>query len=78
MDENLARQAELAFERQGDYDSLCFEGRWHSSGQLADRAARLATGLADLGVRPGDRLLVLPVGHGPGRPALHRRHDRPV
>ena len=59
MDKNLARQAELALERQGDYDSLFFEGRWHSSGQLADRAARLATGLADLGVRPGDRLLVL-------------------
>src|SRR5271169_3699558 len=59
MDENLAHQAELAFERQGDYDSLCYEGRWHSSGQLADRAARLATGLAGLGVRPGDRLLVL-------------------
>ncbi len=59
MDKNLARQAELTLERQGDYDSLFFEGRWHSSGQLADRAARLATGLADLGVRPGDRLLVL-------------------
>ena len=59
MDENLARQAELALERQGDYDSLCYEGRWHASGQLADRAARLATGLAGLGVRPGDRLLVL-------------------
>ena len=59
MDENLARQAELALERQGDYDSLCYEGTWHSSGQLADRAARLATGLASLGVQPGDRLLVL-------------------
>jgi long-chain acyl-CoA synthetase len=59
MDENLARQAELALERQGDYDSLFYEGTWHSSGKLADRAARLATGLADLGVRPGDRLLVL-------------------
>ncbi len=59
MDENLARQAELALEQQGDYDSLCYEDRWHSSGQLADRAARLATGLAGLGVRPGDRLLVL-------------------
>ena len=59
MDENLARQAELALERQGDYASLFYEGTWHSSGQLADRAARLATGLADLGVRPGDRLLVL-------------------
>ncbi|HEY6312798.1 MAG TPA: AMP-binding protein [Streptosporangiaceae bacterium] len=57
--ENLARQAELALERQGDYDSLFFEGQWHSSGSLADRAARFAAGLTDLGVRPGDRLLVL-------------------
>jgi len=58
-EENLARQAELALERQGDHDSLFYEGRWHSSGSLADRAARFATGLTDLGVRPGDRLLVL-------------------
>jgi len=59
MDENLARQAELALERQGDHDSLFYQGRWHSAGSLAGRAARLATGLADLGVRPGDRLVVL-------------------
>jgi long-chain acyl-CoA synthetase len=58
-EENLARQAELALERQGDHDSLFFEGQWHSAGSLADRAARFATGLADLGVRPGDRLVVL-------------------
>ena len=58
-EENLARQAELALDRQGDYDSLFYEGQWHSSGSLADRAARFATGLADLGVRPGDRLVVL-------------------
>jgi len=57
--ENLARQAELALERQGDHDSLCYEGRWHTAGSMAGRAARLATGLADLGVRPGDRLVVL-------------------
>jgi long-chain acyl-CoA synthetase len=59
MDENLAAQAELAVERQGVYDQLCYEGQWHTNGQLADRAARLATGFAGLGVRPGDRLLVL-------------------
>ncbi len=58
-EENLAKQAELALDQQGDYDSLFYEGQWHSSGSLADRAARFATGLADLGVRPGDRLLVL-------------------
>ena len=59
MEKNLARQAELAFERQGDYDALCYEGTWHTSGQMADRGSRLGTGLAGLGVRPGDRLLVL-------------------
>ena len=48
-EENLARQAELALDRQGDYDFLFFEGQWHSSGSLADRAARFAAGLADLG-----------------------------
>ena len=58
-DENLARQAELALDRQGDYDFLFFEGQWHTSGSLAGRAARFAAGLTDLGVRPGDRLLVL-------------------
>jgi long-chain acyl-CoA synthetase len=58
-EENLARQAELALERQGDHDALFYEGRWHSAGSLAGRAARFATGLADLGVRPGDRLVVL-------------------
>jgi long-chain acyl-CoA synthetase len=59
VDENLARQAELALDRQGNYDCLFYEGRWYSSGGLADSAARFATGLTDLGVRPGDRLVVL-------------------
>jgi long-chain acyl-CoA synthetase len=58
-EENLARQAELALERQGDHDQLCYEGRWHSAGSLADRAARFATALTGLGARPGDRMLVL-------------------
>lgn len=56
---NLARQAERQLERHGDYDSLFFEGAWYSTGWSADRAARLATGLAGLGVRPGDRVVVL-------------------
>ena len=59
MEENLAAQAELALELQGTYESLCYEGQWHTNGQLAERAARLAAGFAGLGVRPGDRLLVL-------------------
>jgi long-chain acyl-CoA synthetase len=58
-DGNLARQAELASRLHGDYDTLFFEGNWYSTGTLADQASRFATGLTQLGVRPGDRLLVL-------------------
>jgi long-chain acyl-CoA synthetase len=58
-DVNLARLAEAALDRHGDYDQLFFEGRWHTSGSLADRAARFAAGLSELGVSPGDRILVL-------------------
>ncbi|WP_137816838.1 class I adenylate-forming enzyme family protein [Gandjariella thermophila] len=56
---NLARQADRQLDRHGDYDSLFFEGAWYSSGWLADRAARLATGLIGQGVGPGDRVVIL-------------------
>jgi long-chain acyl-CoA synthetase len=57
-DRNLARLADAAFERHGDYESLWFEGRWHRSGELRDRAQRIAVGLGELGVEPGDRVVV--------------------
>jgi long-chain acyl-CoA synthetase len=59
METNLARLAEATLDRLGDHPSLYFEGEWHSSGQLHDRAARVARGLRDLGVRPGDRVAVI-------------------
>jgi long-chain acyl-CoA synthetase len=55
---NLARLAERAFESKGDYESLLFEGRWPTSGVLFERARRLAGGLAELGVAPGERVVV--------------------
>jgi long-chain acyl-CoA synthetase len=55
---NLARLAERAFERKGDYASLLFEERWHSSAELFDRARRISGGLRELGVGPGDRVVV--------------------
>src|SRR5262249_12268773 len=58
-DHNLARLAASSLERHGDYDSLLFEGTWHSSGSLAGRAHRLASGLVELGIEPGDRIVVL-------------------
>jgi long-chain acyl-CoA synthetase len=55
---HLARAAESLFERRGDYESLLFEGRWYRSGELFDRAAAVATGLARLGIAPGERVAV--------------------
>jgi long-chain acyl-CoA synthetase len=55
---SLARRAEALLDRFGDRRSLLFEGRWYTSGELAGRAARAARGLAELGVRPGDRVVV--------------------
>jgi long-chain acyl-CoA synthetase len=55
---NLARLAERSLQARGDYPSTWFEGRWHGSGELRNRAHRLAAGLAELGVEPGDRVVV--------------------
>lgn len=56
---NLAALAETSFARHGDRESLFFEGVWHRSGDLQARSRRLAAGFIQLGVRPGDRVVVL-------------------
>ncbi len=55
---HLGLLAQRSVEARGDYPSLLFEGRWHRSGALLHRAERLAGGLAELGVAPGDRVVV--------------------
>ncbi|MGZ4236957.1 MAG: class I adenylate-forming enzyme family protein [Solirubrobacteraceae bacterium] len=55
---NLARLAEASFERRGDYEALLFEGRWHRSGELFERSCRIAGGLTELGIAPGERVVV--------------------
>jgi long-chain acyl-CoA synthetase len=69
-DHNLARLAEQAFERNGDYESLWFEGRWYRSGELLERARRVAAGLTELGVAPGDRVVVF-AANSPEVPLLY-------
>ena len=51
---NLARLAEETYERRGDYPALWFEGEWHSSTHLFERARRI-----QLGIEAGDRVVVL-------------------
>ncbi len=55
---HLGRLVEESYARRGDYPALLFEGRWHSSGELFERSCRLAAGLQELGVAPGDRVVV--------------------
>src|SRR2546423_7158359 len=55
---NLAALAERSYENKGDYESLLFEDRWHRSGELFERGRRLAAGLVELGVAPGERVVV--------------------
>jgi long-chain acyl-CoA synthetase len=55
---HLGRLVEQSFEIRGDYPSLLFEERWHGSGDLFARSQRLAAGLTELGVGPGDRVVV--------------------
>ncbi|WP_415949390.1 class I adenylate-forming enzyme family protein [Streptomyces sp. KLOTTS4A1] len=59
QDAHLARLAESAYERLGDYESLVHDGKRHRSGELYERATRVGAGLAELGVRPGERVVVL-------------------
>jgi len=56
---SLGLRGEQLIERFDDYPSLLFEGQWHRSHALAGRARRAARGFVELGVRPGDRVVVI-------------------
>src|SRR5919198_5006725 len=56
---HLARLAEQSFEQHGDHESLFFEGQWYRTGELSERGRRLAGGLIELGIEPGDRAVVM-------------------
>ncbi len=56
---NLARLAEESLARLGDHDALVFEGETFRSAALHERARRVAGGFADLGLVPGERVVVL-------------------
>ncbi|WP_034268342.1 class I adenylate-forming enzyme family protein [Haloechinothrix halophila] len=56
---HLGALSEESLDRNGDHESLIFEGRsWHSA-ELLDRARSVAGGLREIGVEPGDRVVVM-------------------
>jgi long-chain acyl-CoA synthetase len=55
---NLARLGEESFTRLGDRESVLFEGTWYRSGDIHERSRKLAGGLIELGIQPGDRVVV--------------------
>ena len=50
--------AEQAWARFGEQSTVLFEGRRRTAGELGAYARRLAAGLQQAGVRPGDRMVV--------------------
>jgi len=56
---NLAALAEQNLAEYGEYERLVFEGRSYTNRELHDRSARLATALQALGLKPGDKVVVM-------------------
>jgi long-chain acyl-CoA synthetase len=55
----LGELAEFNLKRFGEYTYLHFEGRDYKNTEIADQARRLAGGLLSLGVKAGDRVVVM-------------------
>ncbi|MGW0484702.1 class I adenylate-forming enzyme family protein [Nonomuraea sp. NPDC003214] len=58
-EQTLGRLAEESWNRFEDYDSLFYEGNWHRSHSLAERARKVCGGFVAAGIRPGDRVVVM-------------------
>jgi long-chain acyl-CoA synthetase len=57
----LGELAEFNLKRFGEYSYLHYEGRDYKNTEIADQARRLAGGLVNIGVKAGDRVVVMMV-----------------
>lgn len=60
---NLAELAEASAERLGEHTMFEIEGREFTNWQLLDQARRLQSALAELGMKRGDRAVVMMMNH---------------
>ncbi|MFI7454068.1 class I adenylate-forming enzyme family protein [Nonomuraea sp. NPDC049714] len=58
-EQTLGRLAEESWTRFEDFDSVFYEGVWHRSHTLAERARRTCGGFVEAGIRPGDRVVMM-------------------
>ena len=53
---NIGCLADDNIQRFGEYDFVCFDGKWHTNVEMNRAANRLANALKKLGIRKGDRV----------------------
>ncbi|MGW3346585.1 AMP-binding protein [Nonomuraea rubra] len=70
-EQTLGRLAEESWSRFDDHDSVYYEGVWHRSHALAERARRMCGGFAEAGIRPGDRVAVM-MANSPEVPIVYQ------
>jgi long-chain acyl-CoA synthetase len=61
---HLGALLEASLERRGTARAVWFEGEWSTASDLLDRQRRATGGLRELGVEPGDRVVVM-MSNGP-------------
>jgi len=53
---NIGRLADDNIQRFGEYEFVCFEGKWHTNVEMNRAANRLGNALKKLGIKKGDRV----------------------
>ena len=55
---NVGSGIEDNVKRFGEYEALCFEGKWHTNVEINRNANRLGNALKGLGLGRGDRVAI--------------------
>ncbi|MEV6040027.1 AMP-binding protein [Nonomuraea sp. NPDC052116] len=70
-EQTLGQLAEESWGRFDDHDATFYEGVWHRSHTLAERARRMCGGFAEGGIGPGDRVVVM-MANSPEVPLIYQ------